>query len=94
MGLMEEVRKRRVDDVAANFVDAKNRLIGSLDLHAIQMEGGGAAEIRRWELSSILYDSTRDNVEYIFGDAISGIEQDASGVDVTFERAHRAGSTL
>lgn len=86
MGLMEEVRKHRVDDIAANFVDARNRLIGSLDLQAIQQQGGGAAEIRRGELSRILFDNTRDNVEYIFGDAISDIHQDAAGVDVKFER--------
>ena len=87
MGLMNIVRERRVDDIAANFVDAKNRLIGSLDLQAVQEKGGGAAEIRRGELSSILYDATRDDVEYIFGDSISSIEQDTSGVDVTFERS-------
>ncbi|WP_066960499.1 FAD-dependent monooxygenase [Rhizorhabdus dicambivorans] len=86
MGLMDVVRERRVDDIAANFVDAKNRLIGSLDLQALQKEGGGAAEIRRGELSSILYENTRDSVEYVFGDAISGLSQDASGVDVTFEQ--------
>lgn len=85
MGLMDIVRARRVDDIAANFVDEKNRLIGTWDIQAHQVEGGGAAEIRRGELSSVLYEATRDDVEYIFGDTINGINQDESGVDVKFE---------
>ncbi|MCP3732817.1 FAD-dependent monooxygenase [Sphingomonas sp. MG17] len=85
MGLMGVVRGRSVDDIGANFVNARNRVIGSLDLQAIQQEGGGAAEIRRGELAQLLYENTLDRVEYIFGNAISGIEQDETGVDITFE---------
>jgi 2-polyprenyl-6-methoxyphenol hydroxylase-like FAD-dependent oxidoreductase len=43
-------------------------------------------EIMRGELASILYEATRNDVEYLFGDSIRTLDQDAGGVRVTFER--------
>ncbi|RAU94873.1 FAD-dependent oxidoreductase [Mycobacterium colombiense] len=40
-------------------------------------------EIMRDDLSEIYYDAARDDVEYLFGDSITGIEHDGT---VTFER--------
>lgn len=87
MSLMDTVRDHAVDDIAARFVSAGNRLIGTIKFGTIREQNGGAAEIRRGELASILYDATRNDVEYIFGDSISAISQDAAGVDVSFERS-------
>jgi 2-polyprenyl-6-methoxyphenol hydroxylase-like FAD-dependent oxidoreductase len=42
-------------------------------------------EIMRGELASILYEATRDDVEYVFGDSIRTLDQDSDGVNVTFE---------
>jgi 2-polyprenyl-6-methoxyphenol hydroxylase-like FAD-dependent oxidoreductase len=41
-------------------------------------------EIMRGELTSILYQATRDDVEYRFGDWIRTLDQDDDGVEVTF----------
>lgn len=41
-------------------------------------------EILRGDLSQVLYDDTRDGVEYLFGDRIAELIQDDTGVDVTF----------
>jgi 2-polyprenyl-6-methoxyphenol hydroxylase-like FAD-dependent oxidoreductase len=43
-------------------------------------------EIQRGDLARLLYERTRDDAEYVFGDSITGIVQDAGAVDVTFER--------
>lgn len=43
-------------------------------------------EIMRDELSEIFHAATRADVEYVFGDSISALREDAGGVDVTFER--------
>ncbi len=43
-------------------------------------------EIMRGELASILYEATRDDVDYIFGDSIRTLDQDGEGVTVTFEQ--------
>jgi 2-polyprenyl-6-methoxyphenol hydroxylase-like FAD-dependent oxidoreductase len=44
-------------------------------------------EILRGELAKILYDATRADVEYLFGDSIATVHDDGSGVDVTFDHA-------
>lgn len=43
-------------------------------------------EIMRDDLSEVFVDATRGDVEYVFGDSITAIAEDAGGVDVTFER--------
>jgi 2-polyprenyl-6-methoxyphenol hydroxylase-like FAD-dependent oxidoreductase len=42
-------------------------------------------EIMRGELTSILYEATRDDVDYIFGDSIRTLDDDGDRVTVTFE---------
>jgi 2-polyprenyl-6-methoxyphenol hydroxylase-like FAD-dependent oxidoreductase len=42
-------------------------------------------EIMRGELTKILYEATRPDVEYLFGDSIRTLDQDSDGVTVTFE---------
>ncbi len=43
-------------------------------------------EIMRGDLARTLYDLTKDEVEYCFGDSIQELKQDEEGVDVIFER--------
>jgi 2-polyprenyl-6-methoxyphenol hydroxylase-like FAD-dependent oxidoreductase len=40
----------------------------------------------RGDLARTLYERTRDEVEYCFGDSIRELKRDEAGVDVTFER--------
>ncbi|MBG0826742.1 FAD-dependent monooxygenase [Planomonospora sp. ID67723] len=44
-------------------------------------------EIMRDDLSEIFYDATRHDVEYLFGDSITAMAEDAGGVDVAFEQS-------
>lgn len=44
----------------------------------------GELEIGRGDLAQLLYERTRDDVGYVFGDRVSAIAQDDGGVDVTF----------
>ena len=46
---------------------------------------GSHVEILRGELTKILYDATRDTVEYMFTDSIATLHDDGDGVDVTFD---------
>ncbi|WP_224366717.1 FAD-dependent monooxygenase [Hyalangium versicolor] len=43
-------------------------------------------EIMRDDLAELFHDATRDSVEYVFGDSIAALAEDAGGIDVTFER--------
>ena len=61
-----------------------------LDVDFTQLVAGISdrhVEIMRGELAAILHDTTRDNVEYLFGDSIRSLAQDDAGVDVTFEHS-------
>jgi 2-polyprenyl-6-methoxyphenol hydroxylase-like FAD-dependent oxidoreductase len=64
------------------------------DMHPVEIElkrllveiADRHIEIMRGELVSTLYERTAAEVEYIFGDSISDIREDADGVTVRFER--------
>ncbi|MFD0521480.1 hypothetical protein [Paractinoplanes durhamensis] len=54
---------------------------------------GDDLELMRGDLSQILYEETAADVEYLFGDSITGLTDGPDGVDVTFERGRHADST-
>ncbi len=44
-------------------------------------------EIMRGDLARIVFDATRDEVEYVFGDSVTTLQEDGREVAVTFEHA-------
>ena len=50
------------------------------------MTNGRFTSLPRGDLARVIYQSIEDRVETIFGNSISAIEQDNSGVQVSFER--------
>ena len=45
----------------------------------------GDVELLRDDLAQILYATTKDSIDYIFGDSITSLSQHEQGIDVTFE---------
>jgi 2-polyprenyl-6-methoxyphenol hydroxylase-like FAD-dependent oxidoreductase len=90
MGLDAAVRAARTDTAGAHFVDADGKV---LQTFSAEDDGGDGfiaeIEILRGDLSRVLYDDTRDDVEYLFDDRITELTQDADGVDVAFEGGAR-----
>jgi len=90
MGLDEQVRATRTDTAGAYTVDADGNV---LETYRADDHGGDGyiaeIEILRGDLSQVLYEDTRDGVEYLFGDRIAELTQDADGVDVTFAAGDR-----
>ncbi|MGV9331195.1 FAD-dependent monooxygenase [Nocardia sp. NPDC003726] len=90
MGLDAAVRAARTKTAGANIVDADGKV---LETYRADDDGGDGfiseIEILRGDLSRVLYDDTRDEVEYVFGDRIAELTQDADGVDVVFEGGDR-----
>ena len=87
MGLDAEIRAACTDTAGAYTVDAEGKVLETQ--RAEDNDGDGyisEIEILRGDLAQVLYDDTRDDVEYIFGDRIAELTQDAGGVDVTFAR--------
>jgi 2-polyprenyl-6-methoxyphenol hydroxylase-like FAD-dependent oxidoreductase len=90
MGLESAVRAACTDTAGAYRVDADGNV---LETHRADDHGGDGyiaeIEILRGDLAEVLYDATRDTVEYVFGDRIADLTQDADGVDVTFAAGDR-----
>ncbi|KAL4939029.1 hypothetical protein BDV06DRAFT_43413 [Aspergillus oleicola] len=87
MGLLEAVRSKLVDEEGVSFVDSDNYVLGTIKANT---SGKGAQsltseyEITRGDLVRILYDATKDDVEYVFGKSIESYEQDDAHVFARF----------
>jgi 2-polyprenyl-6-methoxyphenol hydroxylase-like FAD-dependent oxidoreductase len=88
MGLLERVREVALDQRGFAFVDARGRITARMPADAFGGEGiVSEIEVLRGDLCRVLYEASLPGTEYLFDDTITGIEQDESGVTVTFERA-------
>ena len=83
MGLLDQVRDQQTHLDTTTYVDADGRRVASMPAGIF----AGDVEILRGDLGRILYQATRDRTEYLFGDTITGLDQRADGVHVTFSRA-------
>src|SRR4051812_28999420 len=90
MGLDAAVRAARTETAGAHTVDVEGNVLES---YRADDDGGDGyiaeIEILRGDLSRVLYDDTRLGVEYLFGDRIAELAQDADGVDVAFAGGDR-----
>ncbi|UBU14071.1 FAD-dependent monooxygenase [Nonomuraea gerenzanensis] len=84
MGLLDAIRARGTDMRLATYYDAAGRALATMDAELFGGRTGDDAEIMRGDLNELLYDLTRDEVEYIFDDSVTGIAEDGT---VTFERS-------
>ena len=83
MGLLDQVRGHQTGGHPARFVDETGATVLSMPREFT----GGNLGIQRADLSRLLYDHSRERVEYRFGDSIAELNQTAEGVDVTFDHA-------
>ncbi|MFD8022346.1 FAD-dependent monooxygenase, partial [Streptomyces lavendulae] len=82
MGLLDAVRALDTEMGDAAMVDAEGRRYATLPAAVF----AGDLEVLKGDLTRLLYEATREDVEYVFGDSIASLRQDADGVSVTFER--------
>ncbi|AZM55765.1 FAD-dependent oxidoreductase [Streptomyces sp. WAC 01529] len=80
MGIWDEVHRRQTHMGRQTIVGADDK--ERVDLPAFLMSGD--VEISRGDLSAILYERTRERVEYVFGDSLTSLTEDSEGVEVTF----------
>ncbi|GAA5063425.1 FAD-dependent monooxygenase [Nocardia callitridis] len=86
-GIIPQVKAAHTGARGMAFVDRENKRVATLSTEVFGDSGGPIAEyaIRRTDLARILHDTTRDDVEYLFDDSITAVDQDEDGVNVTFE---------
>lgn len=82
MGLLEQVRALDTVMGDAALVDGDGKQYATLPAAIF----AGDLEVLKGDLTRLLHEATRDDVEYVFGDSIASLEEDATGVHVTFER--------
>jgi 2-polyprenyl-6-methoxyphenol hydroxylase-like FAD-dependent oxidoreductase len=87
MGVLSQLRAAHVDTRKLRFVDADGSPIATITPENL---AGGVTdrhvELPRGELTSVLYNLTRDReVRYRFNDSIDALHDDGAGVDVRFK---------
>jgi 2-polyprenyl-6-methoxyphenol hydroxylase-like FAD-dependent oxidoreductase len=89
MGIMDEVKKAHTGAHGMAFVDSTGKRVATMAPELLGDSGGpiAAIEILRGDLVRILYEATREHVEYLFDDSITGVVQREDGVEVTFARS-------
>ncbi|MFB6598127.1 FAD-dependent monooxygenase [Streptomyces diastaticus] len=88
MGLMGRARAMSVDQRGFALVDAVGRITARMPADSFGGEGiVSEIEILRGDLARLLYEATSPGTEYLFDDTVTGIEQEANAVTVTFEKA-------
>ncbi|HZU47060.1 MAG TPA: FAD-binding domain, partial [Mycobacterium sp.] len=90
MGLIDELHSvgYAVQDV--RLVDRKSRKAGGFSVDSFRRAVDGRfVTVARGDLAAIIYRCIHRHVETLFGETVSAIAQDDSGVQVTFERGWR-----
>ena len=85
MGLTAAVKQRETRTGAIAMVDEHGDTVAQLPIGFTS----GDLEILRGDLVKVLYEATRANIAYIFGDSIRTLTETPDGVDVTFASGNR-----
>jgi 2-polyprenyl-6-methoxyphenol hydroxylase-like FAD-dependent oxidoreductase len=84
MGLLDAVHAARTRTVALSLIRPGRRPV-DVDMSALVTGVSSRhVEILRGDLVNVLHGATRDDVEYMFGDAVTGLTDSEGGVEVTF----------
>lgn len=81
MGVLGDLRALQTGGSAMRFVDESGRQLMRLPAEF----AGGELEVLRADLSRVLYEHSRAQATYRFGDSIARLHEHANGVDVRFE---------
>lgn len=87
MGALPAVRAAHINTGRITAVDPAGRVVASVSSEVLTAaEAGRDLELPRGELAAILHDLTRSDIEYVFSDSISALDESGDRVRVSFER--------
>ncbi|WP_211267099.1 FAD-dependent monooxygenase [Nonomuraea candida] len=89
MGLLPQLQKVHVDTRRITFLDADGGTVAALHPESMAIGAGDDLEIRRGDLTQILYDAVRDSVAFEFNDSIATLDDRSDGIEVTFRSGTR-----
>lgn len=84
MGIEDDIRAADTGELGVQFVDGNGEVKAALPKGESNL-GTSELEILRGDLVKILYDHTRDDVEYVFNDQITALSDTAEQVTVQFQ---------
>ncbi|KOV81632.1 FAD-dependent monooxygenase [Nocardia sp. NRRL S-836] len=84
MGLLPRLREAHVDTQRITFLSADGSQVASVRPETLAHGDQHDLEVRRGDLAEILYDTVRDDVEFLFDNTIVAMDGHPGGVDVTF----------
>jgi 2-polyprenyl-6-methoxyphenol hydroxylase-like FAD-dependent oxidoreductase len=84
MGVLPRLRAVATTVSGLAFVNAAGRRIGRVP---VGKADGTELEVARADLAAVLYEAARERAEFVFGDSVTALRQDAAGVDVSFASA-------
>src|SRR4051794_21903124 len=88
MGLLGEIRAVSLEQKGIAWVRADGSIAARMPVDAFGGEGiVSEIEVLRGDLADVLHRATVSSTEYVFGDSITGLDDDGDGVTVTFEHA-------
>ncbi|MGW1740535.1 FAD-dependent monooxygenase [Nocardia sp. NPDC001965] len=90
MGILPQLRTAHIDTHRITFLNPDGSPIASVRPDALVggVEGRDL-EVRRGDLTEILYSTVRDEVEFLFEDSVLALREHERGVDVTFRSGTR-----
>lgn len=81
MGLLEAVKSHNTTEEGFRMVDSNGKAI----VQIAAADGGPTQELEilRGDFSQVLYDATKDETRYLFGDCITRVDDEENG-DVSY----------
>lgn len=88
MGIFEQIREKTTGEIGTRYVDKNNETVAEFKAGEI---GGltSELEILRGDLVQILYNHTKDKINYIFDDFVTEINDKGNQADVTFNSGRK-----
>jgi 2-polyprenyl-6-methoxyphenol hydroxylase-like FAD-dependent oxidoreductase len=85
MGIYDDVRRQRVGRRSTKVLNQRGRTIATIDFSTlVNDDATGDVELPRGDLTKILYQATRDDVDYVFNESVETMTLHDDRVDVTF----------
>ena len=81
MGILDELRAHATHSGDATIVDEDGTPVATMPGEIF----AGDLEVLKTDLTRVLYDLTKNDTDYVFGDSIAALTQDETGVHVEFE---------
>lgn len=90
MGLEQAALERNTGERGTDWVDGHDRVVARFAVDDIGDGPSAEMEILRGDISRLIHEPASEHASYRFGDSIAALEQNPSGVDVTFASGQRA----